>query len=148
MIPEYIIKLAIEGGWIPTFCTKEMPWSVKWLNEFWYEVRRTTSYIQGEPFDEMKLWPSEKAICDPLFWSSLGKKLGWDVAIERFRCPNEACESMDTWLTKKHCQDCGKKLESISTTSSRWKNQAIVFFDLLLTNGDTGAFWSKIAPNK
>lgn len=51
---------------------------------------------------------------DPLFWQSLGKALEWD------------------------------DVEDESTRTSYWHFNALKFFSLILTNGDTEKFWKDL----
>jgi hypothetical protein len=59
-------------------------------------------------------------ICDPLFWQALGKALGWPKVSAY---PRESDNEHETWRVT-----------------------AIAFYDLILTGGDTDAYWNDILP--
>lgn len=61
---------------------------------------------------------------DPLFWQSLGKALEW----ERYnRCPA-----------------CSRVPSPASGPFDEWHYHALYFYDLILTGGDTQAFWDDL----
>lgn len=74
-----------------------------------------------------------RAALDPLFWQTLGKALGW-VSVKH-----------------KHPDDCAcgyTKCEMVETTVlHHWKQNALRFYDLILTGGDTEKFWDEILPS-
>jgi hypothetical protein len=67
---------------------------------------------------------------DPLFWQALGKALGWQ---EYTHVP------LGNW----------DEVSKMTTHSDfTWKYHAKRYFDLVLTGGDTEAFWKELISSK
>lgn len=66
------------------------------------------------------VWESDIAL-DPSFWHSLGKALGWGAQVysKRYRA---------YW--------------------PRYMHEAMMFYDLIITAGDTKAFWKELLATK
>ena len=100
-IPKEAIEKAIEGGWKPNAHNEGIDWR---------------GVIQ----------PWQATACDPSFWQSLGKALGWT-------------ERIDGGL--KYENGFYKKLPV-----EQW--YAHKFYDLILTGGDTEVFWKELLSSE
>lgn len=113
-IPKLAIKRAIEGGWRPYF-----------------EDSSAEDTVHFVLYDRER--PSEKEIAlDPSFWQSLGKALGWE----------KQCEFCEAWFepeNPRHCW-CDTKPFWIGGHIKRARD----FYDLILTGGDTDAYWKEL----
>lgn len=141
MIPKQAIEKAIEGGW--------RPFSAFFVDE---DGQRDPKLDEVAVEDGEANWdfPAEMLVCrfdvdeagwdnaelgkplssvgwDPSFWQCLGKALGWGKHHE------DGCWS---FLQGGKC-DCGPK-------DNEWEHQAHRFYDLILTGGDTDAFWDTL----
>lgn len=63
--------------------------------------------------------PLQVIALDRTFWEALGKALGWDIAYGSYG----------------------------NDTMEEWQSRAMTFFNIILTNGDTDAFWEKVLSN-
>lgn len=68
---------------------------------------------------------------DCTFWQALGKSCGW-------YCLH--CGGSGIAPNRDKCFGCGGK----GTTSDRWRKNALIFYDLVLTKGDTSKFWTEL----
>lgn len=119
MIPEHIIKLAIEGGWKSPRVAH-----IAFLPD-------CEPYIENDRdalfnFEDPVL--AQEIICDPLFWRALGKAKGWVGKTECREC------FIAGFAAEDNCTYC----------EPEWKTKACQFFDILMTNGDTSKFWDSI----
>ena len=71
-------------------------------------------------------------ILSPLFWQSLGKQLGWDKEDE---------QNLKMYRMSGGAGDMPKGIY-------RWNKKVHRFIDLLLTGGDTDAFWEGLIDKK
>ena len=78
-------------------------------------------------------------ICDPLFWQSLGKALGW---IEDATAPDEIENGLPDWAKGGTLELIGPDLKT-----PMWKYAAHQYFDLVLTGGDTEKFCKDLIKN-
>lgn len=122
-IPQQAIEKAIEGGWF----TK--------LSKHNWKVEGYSLQIEEElgffPFVHNKfrhLLRIESIALDPTFWQALGKALGWKR--------NAFVQWYDDFANK-------KEREAIRGVES-WLFQARRFNDLILTGGDTEAYWNEL----
>jgi hypothetical protein len=131
MIPKEAIEKAVEGGWL-----KEVQ-LVQWgeFQEFPSGRLRLNFYdpqtSQKDYFD----YEPEKIALDPSFWQALGKALGW----EKYACSD--CREQKGF-TFDSCVACdaerGRVEQETYLVYAHW------FYDLILTGGDTEAFWKDI----
>lgn len=129
MITRQAIEKAIAGGWtgqypaqfgkppVAMFAFKLSPQS---------DVEEVSRVIH-------KGGNAYKVALDPSFWQGLGKALGWEMAKE---CP--CCHKEYEYCRCDNCsiQEGGKYIE--------WQANARGFYDLILTGGDTKAYWQDI----
>lgn len=75
----------------------------------------------------------ENIALDPSFWQALGKALGW----------SDTRKSNYDFLGKPHVRE-------EMQPSPDWTRNALRFYDLILTEGDTKAFWGELlsVPHK
>lgn len=73
---------------------------------------------------------------DPSFWQSLGKVLGWTK--------NICTDCLTPYVDKTSCT-CGMSYPPLDDT---WHLHAMRFYDLILTGGDTDAFWEELLEGK
>lgn len=109
MIPKQAIEKAIEGGWesnLPSVVAKSVDDHKEALHA---DILTKIMWAQFAPL----------AVCDPTFWQSLGKELGWSEVT-----PGNAV--MSTYFPQ------------------TWRYNALRFYDLILTGGDTEEFWVKL----
>ena len=76
--------------------------------------------IEGGFDPQFKTRRAEALVCDPLFWKSLGKSLGWSGLY--------------------YCSD-GKN------RGKNWRVVALEFYDLILTSQPTDKFWEELAKD-
>ena len=113
-IPTHIIELAIEGGW-------------KSYNEI------SSPLVGGVQIDKEET----EIICDPTFWKSLGKKLGWSGE----RCLK--CGKDWPWISgTRYCDACRSADGNWRTDT--YKYHAHRFYDLILTSQPTDKFWEEL----
>lgn len=135
MIPDKAIEKAIEGGWIehlnyerPYFEEREKPEGFKSDVLIWGTrpdgKREFTQYY----YPEIAL--------DPIFWQALGKSCGWQK--QPYLCPG--CQTIGT-REGNHMNACPHKYRR-----GDWREEALEFYDLILTGGDTTAYWEEILP--
>jgi hypothetical protein len=132
MIPKEIIEKAIEGGYAPE------PYRHR---QFIRTSRKTYQHLQTSGAS----MPYSEIILDPLFWQSLGKALEWKEK-NKHHIDNEKRPAL-------RCTLCnGKPMVGDGycsfSYSDEWKEKALCFFDLLLTNGDTEKFWEDLVSIK
>lgn len=118
MIPPYILKLAEEGGWKDPL---------------------TGSVVEG-------LW--EVIALDPSFWKALSKSCGWDeyeTVWLHGEIPNKTNLKYIFGQDKK-----GTNIQNPNTyvLLEGWIYRAIRFYDLILTGGNTDAFWNELQGKK
>lgn len=116
MIPKLAIEKAIEGGWMPYLAVKLDNVGGK-AAYFFYK------YNEEQSIPSNGIWLTEIAL-DPTFWQALGKALGWNEF--------EAKESWKNYAT-------GEVLKV-----GRDHREAHAFYDLILTGGDTEAYWNEL----
>jgi hypothetical protein len=75
----------------------------------------------GGHYEEIGFW--QTIALDPTFWQALGKALGWNGLILEL-IPDA---------------DRGKIIDP-----NEWHGHALDFYDLILTGGDTEAFWNEL----
>lgn len=117
MIPKQAIEKAIEGGW-----------KQKLMRPLDFAVLFTDPYSKKSK-DHADSRLAQIAL-DPTFWQCLAKALGWkdyDDDGENF--------CLKTYLLSN---------DEIMIKLPQWRFNADCFFDLILTNGDTAAFWSDL----
>lgn len=68
-----------------------------------------------------------KIALDPTFWQALGKSLGWEAYVGEF-----------SW------EICSGGHDSHSFEDAEWKMWALMFYDLILTGGNTDAYWKEL----
>ncbi len=114
MIPENVIELAEKGGYLIPEFPKDLDGAIEYSNEGAEGAMTLMHY---------------KILFDPAFWQALGKSLGWKEEKE-MGClwrPGEV-EGVVVGLV-----DRG--------TPTYY---AHIFFDYILDNGDTEAFWQDL----
>lgn len=116
MIPKEAIEKGIEGGW-----------------------ETYASYWQTIDWQVIAL--------DPSFWQALGKALGWLAKYLQTECPK--CHHDVKYLNPGNfCPECGSVTVSVEHwrqyTRSTFTDYAHRFYDLILTGGDTEAFWNEL----
>lgn len=104
-----IIKKAVEGG---------------------YEGL-TLKDIETHNYDEFSYLEMTQ---DPLFWSCLGKSLGWEDSKCSGKCGSVYPEYVNG------CVRCGKGVD----LDPNMLYHALRYFELVLTQGDTEQFWSDL----
>lgn len=121
MIPREAIERAIKGGWEPCEFTP--------ITEV-----KTNEGPTGNPNSEATFcwlrnvegegcgFPIAEIALDPSFWQSLGKSLGWTEKEEFFF-------KEDRW-------------------TKGWHNEALKFYDLILTGRSTDEFWKEILTDR
>lgn len=72
------------------------------------------------------------AVIDPAFWQALGKVLGWKGYVGE---------------THSACGFSGG-MDSFNFDGEEWNLNALKFYDLILTNGDTENFWNDLLTTK
>lgn len=126
MIPKQAIEKAIEGGWKPKDFEGFNYSARKQEVIFWKVLPREKALphlipqyerILGKPPHMKWSWQFERIALDPLFWQALGKALGWHDGYVEFAAMG---------------------------FSNEWKLTAHRFYDLILTGGDTEAYWKEI----
>jgi len=115
MIPKAAIEKAIEGGW-KSVCSN--------CQESWLGHKQTRI---GNRYCTTGPAPYKTAL-DPSFWVALGKALGW----KRFAI----IQWYDNFGSKKE-REIYRGVES-------WLFQARRFSSIVLTGGDTEAFWKEL----
>lgn len=142
MIPKHIIEKAIEGGW-----REKMRKIVMEKSYCMLFAERLSTYPTMIYYAEF--------ILDPLFWQALGKSLGWGKETYHTNTGKEWGE--------RFCNHCGisvdiqpsresgcnhvhypESCDICLKNSKTWKEQARQFFDLLLSNGNTSAYWESL----
>ena len=119
MIPIEAIEKAIEGGWSGVGVIYEvMDWGIVNLGT------------------EQEMSWAEIAL-DPSFWQSLGKALGWDGEV-KIRAHKDKSR-------KRHWENDYYDDWRVLT---RAEYHAHRFYDLILTGGDTKAFWQHLLASK
>lgn len=126
MIPREAIERAFEEGWrgrYPSLRWKHHPDGIQYLAQEsiivveWYAIA-----------------------LDPTFWQALGKALGWSEYGKHMMKGNNL-----------RCSACGEKPHVIEKCRKNlvqvWKFNAIEFYDLILTGGNTSKFWSDLLTN-
>lgn len=103
---EEVIKKAIEGGW-----TNFKP-----------------NFLLGEAEFIDGVMKRNVFILDPLFWQALGKACGW-YRKEKY-CPN--CKTKKVFRI---CPGCQTYQYEMIITAELWKNKALRFHEINLTEG-------------
>ena len=78
MTIKNILKKAVEGGWVPHLLLKEKDKFeyVEWVSD---DGMSAAFYIwQSGKYPWTGVMRCAEIFCDPSFWQSLGKALGWD----------------------------------------------------------------------
>ena len=102
MIPDEIMRLAQKGGYK--------------IDLYW--------------FSQLPQYAHAQFIIDPLFWSALGKSLGWG---------KETYEDIRGGYTG--------TVHKIKSRTLGHEYHAHRFYDLILQGKDTTEFWKEITPN-
>lgn len=131
-IPKKIIEKAIEGGWSPD-CNNP-----RWL----HFMKDGLAWRQFDnemplPFDT-NLVHFATTVIDPTFWQALGKELGWNKRVCK-GCGSEAKPVEGEY--HRICPTCNRGNED---RIDGWQFRAHRFYNLLLTGGDTDAFWKEL----
>lgn len=125
-IPKEVIEKAIEGGWQG--------------GDYWElshrDVCNEYQIVPNDGTDAVyhgKLKTRSQCIAlDPSFWQSLGSALGW------------AKEGLGV------CVGCGRgnerdcRCDQDNPIDDEWHYHAMRFYDLILTSGDTDAYWKEL----
>ena len=165
MIPHTAIERAIEGGWKPTGGYKDFSEEIAIRasiiidNSRWYFVVPNELRILMGHLSDVAL--------DPSFWQSLGKALGWDLykrfprsgafvtsdamnvgsGVARVVSSNRKTAKIRTLDDDKLYEHGLETLHLFGDSYHYWKVAAKVFYDLILTGGDTKAFWDELLTN-
>lgn len=128
MIPERIIEKAIEGGW----------------KSSWRKVNVDSAFIRfttGE-FNVRSAWMLERVALDPLFWSSLGKALGWNkkMVIRRGTVIGNFCCPPSAEIRGECFEEMGFGMDYLDPQIYYTHR----FYDLILNGGDTDAYWQEL----
>lgn len=97
--------------------------------------------FRGYDFDIkflVKKYPYHIAL-DRSFWQALGKALGWGE--KRYK------QSVVATLIRGGNHRAHIRMQR-KPTPNRWKKEALRFYDLILTGGDTEKFWAELLANK
>lgn len=114
MIPENIIKLVESSGYWPKIRSEYEKYKLELPT-----ARETIAYQEL-----MGKYIYLNAINDPLFWQALGKAKGWEME-DVYELYNPQGPIRAFKMTE-------------------WRHKALNFFDLLMTNGDTAAYWDNL----
>jgi hypothetical protein len=119
MIPKTAIEKAIEGGWAHG---NSKLWLISSRPDG--HARHLFGYETVGGNGQFSMCDSEIAL-DLLFWSALGKALGWapDMSMHHFNTTSQ-------W----------EQYKDIET----WKYNATRFYDLILTEQPTEPFWNDL----
>jgi hypothetical protein len=118
IIPKEAIEKAIEGGW--KYNGKKVRRVT--LDDPTRAPETFTVEIGDNELEYCKYMMWQAIALDPSFWQSLGKALGWPEYEETGSWSYDGNEERD-WT---------------------WRVRAHRFYDLILTGGDTDAFWKEI----
>lgn len=119
-IPKLAIEKAVKGGW-RQFASSDEEIRVDLTNNTWPMIWGTA------PSGLAKGLPVAVAALDPTFWQALEKSCGWD--------------KMFTELIDVE-QDGG--IAIMEHKVETWLHYARLFYDLILTGGDTEKFWEDL----
>jgi hypothetical protein len=86
-----------------------------WIPRGLNAERKPVSWIWQAAINRSKFY--ERFVLDPQFWVALSKALGWELI--------------------DYCRECDSATEG-------WKYYAHLYFDLVLTGGDTEKFWQDL----
>lgn len=121
LIPHAAVEKAIEGGW--RLKNQHIPADGDYfvaLIDNGAAIKYQVQNKAGEPKDNDYANVAEIAL-DPTFWQALGKALGWGLVLgwEEMYAPAE-------------------------NAAQEWYQNAFRFYDLILTGGDTEAYWKDL----
>lgn len=117
MIPKEAIEKAIEGGWEAFgHCSPTCPEPATFevSVDGIYVIFHEDNSVVEHAIDNVG-YPAERIVLDASFWKSLGKALGWEELTEQG-----------------------------NPSGTGWYYRASAFLDLVLTGGDTDAFWKEL----
>lgn len=118
MIPKEAIGKAIEGGWQNEY--KQVSYDL-YVAEVW-----------------------ECAAFDPSFWQSLGNALGWDKQQITFHVPRQKIMRVSRNGVISYYRNAHTVIRPLRGRANLWKKNAHNFYELILTGGNTDAFWKEL----
>lgn len=131
------IKLAIEkGGYEP-------------FKSFHMEYCKQVHYMDGQLVVEPGAGGTATRLYlaitqDPAFWQALGRALGWGKHVGEF-VPGKMYETNSQWEWDIVQHPWQHKIEE---GTEKWLYHALRYFELVLTQGDTEAFWKDLLKEK
>ncbi len=122
MIPTQAIEKAIAGGW-----KQGREFDLKFVGHGFIEeiIERVLSDDDLTHREKISL---EEIALDPTFWQTLGKALGWE---------DDGGKNHDPQWTVEYNVD-------VEHITAKWLNWQMEFNYLILTGGDTEAFWKEL----
>lgn len=121
MIPKQAIEKAIEGGWKPlkTIVVHDTD-AFEQIDYQTIVFYNGTNVELGAPIGRRNLY---SIALDPTFWQALGKVLRW----------------AETITNTDVCTECLDNYKPVG-----WHQNALRFYDLILTGKSTEEFWEEI----